>query len=123
MKALLDEHLSGEIAAELRSRRLDVEAVAERPELKGKPDEDLMEAAMAESRAMVTSNIKDFRPIAAARLAAGRGHAGLILLSARRSRTRAALPALADGIEAIMHSNPEGIADSERWVPPDIALQ
>ena len=118
MKALLDEQLSKEIAAELRSRGIDAEAVCERPDLVGKPDAELMDVGAAQGRAPVTNNIKDFRVIAAERLTDGRGHAGLILLPAKRSRTRAAAHALADGIEAIMRANPGGIPNSERWVPP-----
>lgn len=118
MRELLDEQLSGAIATELRSRGLDVEAVCERPDLIRRSDEEVMAAATAAARAVVTNNIKDFRPIAARRLAEGSGHGGLVLLPARRSRTRAAARALADAIEAIMRADPGGLADSERWVPP-----
>lgn len=118
MKALLDEQLSSEIAVELRSRGLDVEAVTERQDLVRKSDEEILEAATLEGRAVVTNNVKDFRPLAASRLADGRGHGGLILLPAKRSRTRDAAAALADGIETVLRANPDGIADSERWVPP-----
>lgn len=118
MKALLDEHLSGSLAAELRSRGLDVEAVVERPELVGRSDDEIVDFASTAGRAVVTNNVKDFRPIAAARLADGRGHGGLILLPAKRSRTRAALISLADGIAAVMRANPDGIGGSERWVAP-----
>lgn len=118
MKALLDEQLSSEIAAALRGRGLDVEAVTERPELVRKSDNEIAEVAALEGRAVVTNNVKDFRPIAAQQLVDGRGHGGLILLPAKRSRTRAAAAMLADGIEAIMRANPGGIADSEHWMPP-----
>lgn len=118
MKALLDEQLSSAIAAELRSRGLDVEAVTERPELVRKSDDEIVACAALEGRAVVTNNVKDFRPIVAKRLLEGQSHGGLILLPARRSRTRAATVGLADRIEAIMRANPDGVADSERWVPP-----
>lgn len=118
MTALLDEQLSAEIAGLLRSRGLDVEAVSEREDLTGRSDEEVMEAATTEGRAVVTNNVKDYRPIAAARLADRRDHGGLILLPSKRSRTRAAIGALADAIEAIMRANPRGIAGSEHWVPP-----
>ncbi len=118
MKALLDEQLSSEIAVELRRRKLNVEAVAERPELAGSSDQTVMDAATAEGRAVVTNNIKDFRPIAARRIASGQGHCGLILLPAKRSRTRAAAGPLADGIESVMRASPPGIPDTERWVSP-----
>lgn len=92
--------------------------MTERPDLVGHSDEEIVEAVAFEGRAVVTNNIKDYRPIAARRLAEGGGHAGVILLPAKRSRSRAATGALADGIEAITRANPNGIVDSEHWVPP-----
>lgn len=118
MRALLDEQLSSEIAVELRARGLDVEAVSEREVLKGLRDEQVLEVASGEGRAVVTNNVKDYRPIASRRLTEGRGHAGLILLPSARSRSRAAVQALAGGVERIMRANPDGLDDSERWVAP-----
>ncbi len=118
MRALLDEQLSSEIAVELRSRGLDVEAVSEREAMRGLRDEQVLEVASGEGRAVVTNNVKDYRPIAARRLTEGRGHGGLILLPSTRSRSRAAVHALADGVERIMRDNPCGLDDSERWVAP-----
>lgn len=118
MKALLDEHLSSVIAVTLRARGLDVDAVIQRRDLIGHPDDELLDVAHAEARAVVTSNVKDFRPLAAARVGEGRGHAGLILLPARRERTRAAAPRLAAAIEEIMRAHPSGLANGERWISP-----
>jgi hypothetical protein len=70
----------------LRERGLDVEAVVERAGLVQAPDHEVLDTAAREGRAVVSSNIKDFRPLAAERVTDGRGHAGLILLPARRSR-------------------------------------
>ncbi len=78
MKALLDEQLSPQIAAILREEGHDVYAVAERDDLVGYSDRMVLEAADAEDRAVITNNIKDFRPIAAEWLAQGRTHPGLI---------------------------------------------
>lgn len=74
----------------------------------------IVEAATCEQRAVVTNDIKDFRPIAAERLADGRGHAGLILLPASRSLD--ATGELADAIEALMRAHPGGIVGSELWI-------
>jgi hypothetical protein len=117
VKALLDEQLAPLIARVLRGRGLDVEAVAERSDLMEASDSDVLDAASREQRAVVTNNIKDFRPLAAERLADGRGHAGLILLPANRSRSRAATGALADAIEATMRAHPDGISSAEHWIP------
>ncbi|HEY7961513.1 MAG TPA: DUF5615 family PIN-like protein [Solirubrobacteraceae bacterium] len=115
MKALLDEQLSGQIARLLRERGLDTQAVVERPDLVQAPDSQIMDVALREQRAVVTNNIRDFRPLAAERLADGRGHAGLILLPSRRSRSRDATGALADAIEAVMRAHPDGLAGAEWW--------
>jgi len=118
VKALLDEQLSPQIAALLRHRGLDVEAVAERLDLVGRSDALIFEAACREGRAVITNNIKDFRPLAAQWLAQGRVHAGLILLPSSRTRTRAAIPVLADRIASVLQDNPDGLASSERWIGP-----
>jgi hypothetical protein len=116
VKALLDEHLSPQIAALLRGAGYDVLAVAERDDLVACSDRVVFEAASAEGRAVVTNNIKDFRPLAAECLAMGRTHPGLILLPSARTRTRAAVRALAAAVEAVLNSHPEGIAGSEHWI-------
>lgn len=118
MKALLDEQLSPDIAVLLRRDGHDVEAVADRDDLVGRSDRDVFDAACGENRAVVTNNIKDFRPMAAERLAQGRSHAGLILLPSSRSHTRTAIGVVATAIAAILHEHPHGIAGSERWVGP-----
>lgn len=118
MKALVDEQLSPQIAALLRQAGLDVEAVADRPDLIGRSDMLIFEIACSEDRAVITNNIKDFRPLAAQWLAQGRIHAGLILLLSSRTRTRAAITVLADRIATVMRDNPDGLASSERWIGP-----
>ncbi|MDA2951190.1 MAG: DUF5615 family PIN-like protein [Mycobacterium sp.] len=116
MKALLDEHLSPHIAALLRGAGFDVLAVADRDDLLACGDRVIFEAATTEGRAVVTNNIKDFRPLAAEWLATGRTHPGLILLPSARTRTRAAVPTLAAAIQAVLNANPDGIAGSEHWI-------
>lgn len=118
MRVLLDEQLSGTIAKLLLDRGLDAQAVVERDDLRQAPDHEVLETASREQRAVVTNNIKDFRPLAAERLADGRGHAGLILLPAARSRSRQATAAIAGALEALMRAHPEGIAGAEHWVAP-----
>ena len=116
MKALLDEQLSPQIAALLRKAGYDVLAVADRDDLVAHSDRVVFETATAEGRAVVTNNVKDFRPLAAEWLATGRRHPGLILLPSARTRTRAAVPALAAALQAMLSAYPEGIADSELWI-------
>jgi hypothetical protein len=118
VKALLDEQLSPQIAASLRQAGYDVLALADRDDLVGRSDRIIFEVACSEGRAVVTNNIKDFRPLAAEWLARGRTHGGLILLPSSRTRTRTAVPALTAAIETILRAHPDGIASSERWIGP-----
>jgi len=118
VKALLDEQLSPQIAALLRKAGHDVVAVADRDDLVGQSDRIIFVVASDEDRAVVTNNIKDFRPLAAEWLAKGRTHAGLILLPSSRTRTRTAAGILAHAIEEILRAQPDGIAGSERWIGP-----
>jgi hypothetical protein len=118
VNGLLDEQLSPHIATLLRQRGFDIEAVADRPDLVGRSDLVIFAVACDEDRAVITNNVKDFRPLAAQWLAQGRVHAGLILLPSSGTRTRAALAMLADRIAAVLGDSPDGLASSERWIRP-----
>ena len=63
MRALLDEMLTPAIAGELRSRGHDVAAIAGHQDREALPDPDVLPLARAEHRAIVTSNLRDFRPL------------------------------------------------------------
>jgi hypothetical protein len=78
----------------------------------------MLEAACTEGRAVITNNVKAFRPLAAEWLAKGRVHAGLILLPSSRTRTKDSIIALADGIAVVLRDNPDGLTGSECWIPP-----
>ena len=83
MRLLLDEMWPPAIARALRERGHDAVAVAERPDLRGQPDEVIFSEALAESRAIVTENVVDYRPLASAALRAGRDSPTLIFTSNR----------------------------------------
>jgi len=108
VRALLDEQLSPQIAVPLRQAGHDVDAVADREDLAGRSDRIILEVACSEGRAVVTNNIKDFRPLAAERLAQGRVHAGLIVRPSTRTRTRNAIAAVAAAVEAVLRDHPDG---------------
>jgi predicted nuclease of predicted toxin-antitoxin system len=118
VNALLDGQLSPRIAELLRGRGHDVQAVVDRPDLAGRSDRMILKIAAAEKRAVITNNVKDFRPLAAERLARGESHAGLILLPSTRARTRGAVEMLAIAIEQILREHPGGLPATERWIPP-----
>ena len=81
MRLLLDEHLSPRIAVELRGRGFDVIAVAERSDLRGRSDDDLLDAASVEGRALVTFDVADHVRLARATTRLGTRHPGLVLLA------------------------------------------
>jgi predicted nuclease of predicted toxin-antitoxin system len=118
VRAILDEQLSPQIAVLLCQAGYDVDAVASREDLAGRSDRIIFEVACGEGRAVVTNNIKDFRPLAVEWLAQGRVHAGLILLPATRTRTRSAVAAVAGAIENVLRDHPDGLSGSERWIGP-----
>jgi hypothetical protein len=102
----------------LRERGYDVAAIADRTQLIGSSDRVLLDLAASEGRAVITNNIKDFRPLAAERLARGQGHCGLILLPSSHARTNAAVARLTNAIEGVLRDHPDGLDSSERWVGP-----
>ena len=83
VRLLLDEMFSPAIAAELRQLGHDVIAVADRPDLRSKPDPEIFAWASAEKRWLLTENVKDFRPIMLRALPAGAPGCGLLFTSSR----------------------------------------
>jgi predicted nuclease of predicted toxin-antitoxin system len=84
-RLLLDEMFSPAIAAELRERGHDVIAVADRPDLRAKSDEEIFAWASTERRWLLTENVKDFRPIMLRALPGGSPGCGLLFTSSRAS--------------------------------------
>ncbi len=80
MRLFLDAHVSARrIATALREQH-DVRAADEERELDGFDDERLLALATEEGRIMVTFNVKDFARIATEWAAAGKSHAGCLLI-------------------------------------------
>jgi|GEM_PF-434131 Domain of unknown function (DUF5615) len=89
VRLLLDEMLSPVIARELCARGHDVQAVAGHPEREALSDPDVLALARAERRAVVTNNIRDFRPLhVEAVLPGGLGHYGMIFMPGTYRRTK-----------------------------------
>lgn len=80
---LLDEMFSDAIAQQLRAQGHDVVSVVANQALVALPDDQILAYAVAEGRALVTANIKDFTPLDRQYRGAGRDHAGLILVSTK----------------------------------------
>ena len=73
--------LSPAIARALRARGHDVEAIKGHPNLEGLPDSDVVAVARNEQRAIVTSNVRDFRPIHVELITpGGTGHVGFVFV-------------------------------------------
>lgn len=120
MRLLLDEMYSPQIASQLRSRRHDVVAVTERPELVGRSDEGLFSAMAAEDRAIVTNNAADFVPLSQRAAADGVDHAGLLLTSDRSlPRTKAGIGGYVAVLDELLSAHPEANAlhNQLRWLP------
>jgi hypothetical protein len=110
---LLDERFSDGIAGQLRKRRCDVLAVVADPGLIALSDDQILAAAAAAGRALVTANIKDFVPLDAQYKAAGRGHSGLILVSTKTfPQDRSFTGAIVDAIAALL-SAPAGVGPDQ----------
>jgi hypothetical protein len=87
LRLLLDEMYAPAVAAELRTRGHDVASVHDPAyaHLGGASDSDILAAALHEERALVTENVRDFRPLERELLAAsGFHHAGLVYTSNRQ---------------------------------------
>jgi hypothetical protein len=84
VKLLLDEMHAPLVAVGLRARGHDVVAVKERPDMVGLPDRELLLAATAETRALVTENVKDFAALHKTGTAAAEQHAGIVFTHPRR---------------------------------------
>ena len=90
MRLLLDEMLSPAIARELRGRGHDVLAVADHPGGAALSDPEVMTLARTERRAVVTTNLRDYRPLHAEAITpGGPGHFGMIFMPGSYQRTKA----------------------------------
>jgi len=110
----MDEMYSPLIARELRARGHDVVSVHEEPG-SGTADEEVFDYARSERRAVVTENVRDYRPLAEALLAAGESHSGLVFTTETRW-PRTDPGSLITGIDAMLASTPGEPVDAEIWL-------
>lgn len=97
---LLDEMFSPAIADELAARGIDCRAVVGDALLRALSDLEIFEAALLESRVIVTNNVPDFESLRRARDAVGGAIPGLIYTSdATFPRTKAYISRLVMALE------------------------
>ncbi len=110
MRLLLDEMYAPAIAVELRARGHDAVSVHEAadPQLVGSPDDEVLAAAASAQRVLVTENVRDYRPLELARLAAGDHHHGIIYTSNRQfpRGDPATTGRLVRALNALLHDPP-----------------
>lgn len=114
MKLLLDEMYPSSVAWELRARGHDVVSVHESPG-SGTPDEQVLGHARSDGRAVVTENVRDYRPMAEALLGAGDSHTGLIFTTEKRW-PRSDPGALITALEGLLASTSDQPVDAELWL-------
>ena len=114
MKLLLDEMYPSFIARELRARGRDVISVHDAPG-SGTSDERVLAFARSEGRAVVTENVRDYRPLAEALLLAGDSHAGLILTTEKRW-PRSQPGAFIAALDRLLVSTAEQPVNTELWL-------
>jgi Domain of unknown function (DUF5615) len=119
VRLLLDEHYSPEIARQLRTRDHDVVAVAERPDLVGLSDDELLGRMAQERRAIMTNNVKDFLPLTTRAAVAADDHYGLLLTSDRSMPRR--LDAIGRFVEVLdgflrRHEGEESHRNQVQWL-------
>ena len=111
--------LSPAIARALRARGHDVEAVKEHPDWEGLSDPDLVVVARREQRAIVTSNLRHFRPLHAELITpGGAGHTGFVFVPTAYRHTRADIGRMVTALEAKLAEYPglHDLADAETWI-------
>jgi hypothetical protein len=119
VKLLLDEMLSPAIARELRGRGYDVQSVAGYPDRESMSDPDVLALARAERRAVVTNNVRDFRPLHHEAITPGAaGHFGMVFMPSSFRRTKADTGRIIAALEPILIQYPgeRDLADAEAWL-------
>jgi hypothetical protein len=119
VKLLLDEMLSPVIARGLRERGHDVESVAGNPGREAMSDTDVLALARAEHRAIVTNNLRDYRPLHnEAIVPGGDGHYGMIFMPGTYRRAKADIGRIIAALEAILahHPGENDLANGEAWL-------
>ena len=107
LKLLLDEHLSPDIARQLRDRGHDVVAVSEEPGLRGRSDRAHFASLETQQRAIVTRDLGDYRPLLADATRRGSMTYGLVCLPRRFALNRAGIGRIVRALDALLRARPQ----------------
>ncbi len=102
------------VARELREAGFDVDAVVEHPDMRGLADAEQLSRAAGDERALVSYDAADLIPLAAARVASGESHGGLVLLRSGRF-PQGETEALVRGLRALLEG-PEPPTGFVHWL-------
>ena len=119
VKLLLDEMLSPAIAQELRSRGHDVLAVGGDRDREGMSDPEVMAWARTEHRAIVTNNLRDFRPLHHEAITpGGPGHYGMVFMPGSYRRTKDDTGRIIAALQTMLAQYPgeKDLANGETWL-------
>lgn len=116
MKLLLDEMFGPVVAAELRARGHDTVAIKERDEWQSLSDPEVVALARAEQCAVVTANLRDFRPLHAELVTpGGEGHAGRVFVPTGVRLTSAGSGQIVAALEVGLAGD-EDLVNGETWI-------
>lgn len=100
--------ISAVVAEQLRTHDVDAEAVVERRDLRGLPDEEIFDHAQASGRSLVTYNRDDFLELDRRFRSQGRTHNGIVILNPRRFPQGAvSIGALVTSLDRLIGADPD----------------
>ncbi len=115
VRLILDEHISPAAAIALRRSGHDVVAIAERDDLRGRPDVEIFAEAAVGAWTIVTFDVGDYLPLVNLSIQMRHRHGGLVLLSPARSWSeRRATGLLVAALARLMLAHPAEDAFSDR---------
>jgi hypothetical protein len=107
LKLLLDEHLSPDIARQLRDRGHDVVAVGEHPGLRGRTDRAHFASLTPQQRAIVTRDLGDYRPLLAEATRRGSKTYGLVCVPRRFALNRGGIGRIVRALDTLLTTYPQ----------------
>lgn len=119
MNLLLDEQHDRVVAERLRSEGHDVVAATEREDLRQLIDAELLRAAAAQRRAVVTEDVRDFTLAHRTFIQQGQAHFGIVFTSPRRfRRTKSARRQLIGALRRFLERYPrdDELRDLVYWL-------